>query len=148
MTEKSQYDEFVLKRLSASEVPHYKFVQFLTVLCAGMLGLSAPQESISIDGDVFHALLRQYSLVLLAVSVALGVVALYGETAVHQSHAAWLQSLPRKHKDSYSLAAEEAKSRKGIRPPAIHRYSFVALCTVAPIAVGLLVASKATLLFP
>ncbi|MHB8524408.1 MAG: hypothetical protein ACYDH9_27115, partial [Limisphaerales bacterium] len=74
----STYQQEINKNRAAAIVPHYAFVQFLVVVCGGMLGLSAPLQTTPTDPSRLPELLSLLAMTSLAISVICGVVALYG----------------------------------------------------------------------
>ena len=136
------------RHLLAAREPHYKFVQILTVLCAGMLGLSAPQQSNLISQNHLASQLLFWSMIFLVVSIALGAVALYGEKQMHMSRVKEIRDALERHKGNETLATQECRRGIVLEPSLIHRAAFWIQCCTSLLAVVLLLLSRTALSVP
>lgn len=131
---------------SEAEEPHYAFVQFLTGLNAGMLGLLAPQQNNYASVNLLAEWSGLLSLACLAAALIFGVTALYGRKNTRNQRANLLQRIYHKHKEADVPACEEARELPEPKAPAIHRIAFRAQVTYSLLAILLLLLSRASLL--
>lgn len=131
------------KHSLAAREPRCKFVEFLTLLCAGILGLSAPLESFYSTDHRPALLLSLFALILLAVSVVLGAVALYGESHIHEARVDEIENALKKHNQDETLALQDIRKGIVLRPSPAYRWVFRIQCITSALAVLLLVWSKA-----
>lgn len=146
--EKSALQQEIDRHLLAAREPHYRFVQILTALCAGMLGLSAPQQSNLTSQNHLASQLLVWSMILLAVSIALGAVALYGEKQMHTGRVKEIRDALEKHNGNESLAAQECRRGIVLEPSLIHQAAFWIQCCTSLLAVVLLLLSRTALSAP
>ena len=139
------YDQKIIDLRARAVEPHYKFVQFLTALCAGMLGLSAPQQEL-ISSNSVSSWLALIALSGLALCIVLGVVALYGEKNAYDSRADLMEKILRENGNNHILSEKDDRIQGSIRPPAIHRGAFYGLCLISILSLFALLGSKAALL--
>lgn len=142
-----EFREAIKKHRAAVIEPHYKFVQFLTLLCAGMLGLSAPLQSGPTGSNQIPAILSLSAMLGLCVSVIAGTIALYGDKNGYDRLWKGMKRLLDKHGGNEILAKEELDTKQWSQPPAIHRCAFHIQWPSALVAVLLLLSSKAAPLF-
>lgn len=114
-----------IERLKVAETaPHYNFVRTLTVLAAGLLGLSVSRGSNALSSSLVSERLSQLALISLALSVIGGVVALYGEPGVWRRAYHRLEGLMKKHNSNHIAATIEAGEHTLVLPHPIHRHAF------------------------
>lgn len=126
--------------------PHYRWVQFLTGLSAGMLGLSAPLQPQNSSQKPCSEWLAALALIGLTIAVLAGVYALYGEKAAFDRRWKRMKALREKHRDALK-ADEELNQEPLVRPHASYRWAFNILWTVWLVSILMLAASKIVHLF-
>lgn len=144
---KTDLEKEVDRHLLEARAPHYKFVQFLTVLCAGMLALSVQQGN-NYDwlNPCLGLLLSLLPLLLLALSVVAGAVALRGETELHLDRVREIEQAVEKHNGNEILIRKAIRRDSVLQPPRIYRTAYPIQCTLSVLAVLLLILSKGVIL--
>lgn len=125
----------------AGRQPQILFVQFLTALCAGMLGLSVPQGN-TCDPNLVLECSGLLALLGLGLSVILGGIILHNETSIHHQRVASVRAALEKHNGNEILAAKDLKQGVALEPHPATQWAYWIQCGVSLLAVLLLVYSK------
>lgn len=140
--EPSFKDEIVQHR-SAAAAPHYRFVQFLIVLCGVLLGLTTgnPGSSAICPEAKWFELV---ALIAFTVSMVGGSIALYGEKNVHERIWKKMQRILAEHDGDEEKAKRAFASIKERyqSSPWYHRVAFHIQWPLAVAGVILLLAAK------
>lgn len=143
---KDEFQEEIDRLRGEARGRHYAFVQFLTVVCGVMLGLSVRLQNEAPPNQLRESL-SLFSLVGLTLSTIAGAIALYGDKNAYDHRWKWMVRLRKKHGNNEIQLKEEFDTRPLLQPPAIHRRAFHIQWLSALAGVLLLLSAKALPLF-